>query len=71
MAALFMAVILVVAYITVKYPLNLMDKVNESLGRNELMEKYLESDAFRDTVADIVDDIVKRSQPAEEKNGSE
>ena len=47
-----------------------MDKVDESLGRNEQMEKFLESDIFRDTVADIVDDIVRRSQSGEEENGS-
>ena len=46
MPGLFLAVVFVVAWITVKYPLNLMDKVDESLGRNERMEKYLESDAF-------------------------
>ena len=46
MAFLFMAVVAMVAWITVKYPLNLMDKVDESLGRNEQMEKFLESDIF-------------------------
>ncbi len=70
MAGLFLAVVLVVAFITVKYPLNLMDKVDESLGRNEQMEKFLESDIFIDTVADIVDDVVQRSQSREEENGS-
>lgn len=70
MAGLFLAVVVVVAFITVKYPLNLMDKVDESLGRNEQMGKFLESDIFRDTVADIVDDIVRRSQSGEEENGS-
>ena len=71
MAGLFLAVVFVVAFITVKYPLNLMDKVDESLGRNERMEKFLESDAFRDTVADIVDDVVRRSQSREEQDGTE
>ena len=47
-----------------------MDKVDESLGRNEQMEKFLESDIFIDTVADIVDDVVQRSQSREEENGS-
>ena len=70
MAFLFMAVVAMVAWITVKYPLNLMDKVDESLGRNEQMEKFLESDIFIDTVADIVDDVVQRSQSREEENGS-
>lgn len=70
MAGLFLSVVFVVAFITVKYPLNLMDKVDESLGRNEQMEKFLESDIFRDTVADIADDIVRRTESREKQNGS-
>ena len=70
MAFLFLAVVGLVAWITVKYPLNLMDKVDENLKRNELMETLLGSDMFRDTVIDIVSDIVQGSQLKEEENGS-
>ena len=71
MAGLFLAVVFVVAFITVKYPLNLMDKVDESLGRNQEMKNFFESDILRDTVADIVDDVVRRSQSREEQDGPE
>ena len=70
MAFLFLAVVGLVAWITVKYPLNLMDKVDESIARNEEIENFVESDMFRDTVIDIVADIVQRSQSKERKNGS-
>ena len=70
MAFLFLAVVGLVAWITVKYPLNLMDKVDESIARNEEIENFVESDMFRDTVIDIVTDIVQRSQSKERKNGS-
>ena len=53
-----------------KYPLNLMDKVDESIARNEVIENFVESDMFRDTVIDIVADIVQRSQSKERENGS-
>ncbi|MCY4352703.1 MAG: hypothetical protein OXC45_06300, partial [Gemmatimonadetes bacterium] len=70
MAFLFLAVVGLVAWITVKYPLNLMDKVDESIARNEEIENFVESDMFRDTVIDIVADIVQRSQSKERENGS-
>ena len=70
MAFLFLAVVGLVAWITVKYPLNLMDKVDESIARNEEIENFVESDIFRDTVVDIVADIVQRSQSKERENGS-
>ena len=70
MAFLFLAVVGLVAWITVKYPLNLMDKVDESIARNELMETLLGSDMFKDAVIDIVSDIVQRSQSKEKENGS-
>ena len=70
MAFLFLAVVGLVAWITVKYPLNLMDKVDESIARNEEIESFVESDMFRDTIIDIVTDIVQRSQSKERKNGS-
>ena len=70
MAFLFLSVVGLVAWITVKYPLNLMDKVDESIARNEEIENFVESDMFRDTVIDIVTDIVQRSQSKERKNGS-
>lgn len=70
MAFLFLAVVGLVAWITVKYPLNLMDKVDESIARNEVIENFVESDMFRDTVIDIVADIVQRSQSKERENGS-
>ena len=70
MAFLFLAVVGLVAWITVKYPLNLMDKVDESIARNEEIENFVENDMFRDTVIDIVTDIVQRSQSKERKNGS-
>ena len=47
MAFLFLAVVGVVAWITVKYPLNLMDKVDESIARNKKIENYVKSDSFR------------------------
>ena len=71
MAFLFLAVVGLVAWITVKYPLNLMmDKVDENLRRNELMETLLGSDMFKDAVIDIVSDIVQETQSKEEENGS-
>ena len=70
MAFLFLAVVGLVAWITVKYPLNLMDKVDENLKRNELMETLLGSDMFKDAVIDIVSDIVQRPQSKEVENGS-
>lgn len=70
MAFLFLSVVGLVAWITVKYPLNLMDKVDESIARNEEIENFVESDMFRDTVVDIVADIVQRSQSKERENGS-
>ena len=71
MAFLFLAVVGLVAWITVKYPLNLMmDKVDENLKRNELMETLLGSDMFKDAVIDIVSDIVQEPQSKEEENGS-
>ena len=70
MAFLFLSVVGLVAWITVKYPLNLMDKVDESIARNEEIENFVESDMFRDTVIDIVTDIVQRSQSKERENGS-
>lgn len=70
MAFLFLAVVGLVAWITVKYPLNLMDKVDESIERNEKIENYVKSDSFRDIVSDIVADIVQQPQSAEEENGS-
>lgn len=70
MAFLFLAVVGLVAWITVKYPLNLMDKVDENLKRNELMETLLGSDMFKDAVIDIVSDIVQETQSKEEENGS-
>ena len=70
MAFLFLAVVGVVAWITVKYPSNLMDKVDESIERNEKIENYVKSDSFRDIVSDIVADIVQQSQSKEEENGS-
>ena len=71
MAFLFLSVVGLVAWITVKYPLNLMmDKVDESIARNEVIENFVESDMFRDTVIDIVADIVQRSQSKERENGS-
>ena len=70
MAFLFLAVVGVVAWITVKYPLNLMDKVDENLKRNELMETLLGSDMFKDAVIDIVSDIVQQPQSKDRENGS-
>ena len=71
MAFLFLAVVGLVAWITVKYPLNLMmDKVDENLKRNDLMETLLGSDMFKDAVIDIVSDIVQEPQSKEEENGS-
>ena len=70
MAFLFLAVVGLVAWITVKYPLNLMDKVDESIARNEVIENFVESDMFRDTVIDIVTDIVQQAQSKERENGS-
>ena len=70
MAFLFLSVVGLVAWITVKYPLNLMDKVDENLKRNELMETLLGSDMFKDAVIDIVSDIVKEPQSKEKENGS-
>ena len=70
MAFLFLAVIGVVAWITVKYPLNLMDKVDESIARNEEIENYVKSDVFRDFVSDMVADIAQQSQSKERENGS-
>ena len=70
MAFLFLAVVGLVAWITVKYPLNLMDKVDESIERNEKIENYVKSDSFRDIVSDIVADIVQQSQLKEVENGS-
>ena len=70
MTFLFLAVVGLVAWITVKYPLNLMDKVDENLRRNELMETLLGSDMFRDAVIDIVSDIVQEPQSKENENGS-
>ncbi len=71
MAFLFLAVVGLVAWITVKYPLNLMmDKVDENLKRNELMETLLGSDMFKDAVIDIVSDIVQEPQSKERENGS-
>lgn len=70
MAFLFLAVVGLVAWITVKYPLNLMDKVDESIARNEVIENFFESDMFRDTVIDIVTDIVQQAQSKGRENGS-
>ena len=70
MAFLFLAVVGLVAWITVKYPLNLMDKIDENLKRNELMETLLGSDMFKDAVIDIVSDIVQEPQSKEKENGS-
>ena len=70
MAFLFLAVVGLVAWITVKYPLNLMDKVDESIARHEVIENFVESDMFRDTVIDIVTDIVQQAQSKERENGS-
>ena len=70
MAFLFLAVVGLVAWITVKYPLNLMDKVDESIARNEVIENFVENDMFRDTVIDIVTDIVQQAQSKERENGS-
>ena len=70
MAFLFLAVVGLVSWITVKYPLNLMDKVDESIARNEVIENFVESDMFRDTVIDIVTDIVQQAQSKERENGS-
>ena len=70
MAFLFLAVVGVVAWITVRYPSNLMDKVDESIARNEKIENYVKSDSFRDIVSDIVADIVQSPQSKEVENGS-
>ena len=70
MAFLFLAVVGVVAWITVKYPLNLMDRVEESIARNEEIENYVKSDVFRDFVSDMVADIAQQSQSKERENGS-
>ena len=70
MAFLFLAVVGLVAWITVKYPLNLMDKVDENLKRNEEMETLLGSDMFRDAVIDIVAGMARQTQSEEEENGS-
>lgn len=70
MAGLFLAVVVVVAFITVKYPLNLMDKVDESLKRSEEMERLLASEMFKDAVMDAVADISRAPQSKEVENGS-
>ena len=70
MAGLFLAVVFVVAFITVKYPLNLMDKVDESLKRHEEMENLLTSEMFKDAVMDAVADIDWAHHSEEEENGS-
>ena len=72
MAFLFLTVVGLVAWITVKYPLNLMDKVDENLNRNEEMRNLLESDMFRDAIIDIVAGYIdQRPQSEEKENGSE
>lgn len=68
MAGLFLTVVGLVAWITVKYPLNLMDKVDESLKRNEEMQKFLEGDYFKDAVVDIVDGHHSRRLQQEEND---
>ena len=70
MALLFLVVVGVVAWITVRYPSNLMDKVDESIERNEKIENFVKSDSFRDIVSDIVADIVQPPQSKERENGS-
>ena len=48
-----------------------MDKVDESIERNEKIENYVKSDSFRDIVSDIVADIVQQTQSKEVENGSQ
>ncbi|MDE2886901.1 MAG: hypothetical protein OXR72_01730 [Gemmatimonadota bacterium] len=70
MAGLFIAVLLVVAFITVKYPLNLMDKVDESLKRHEVTGNLLASEMFKDAVMDAVADIDRAHREREADSGS-
>ena len=70
MAFLFLAVVGLVAWITVKYPLNLMDRVDDSMKLQKEMTNLLDSETFRDAVTDLIADYIRRrSQSKEEENG--
>lgn len=72
MAFLFLAVVGLVAWITVKYPLNLMDRVDDSMKLQEEMTNLLDSETFRDAVTDLIADYIRRrSQSKEKENGPE
>lgn len=73
MAFLFLAVVGLVAWITVRYPLNLMDRVDESMKLQEATTALIDSELFRDAVIDLIADYTadQRSQSKEKGNGSE
>ncbi len=59
MAVMFIAVIGVVAYLTIKWPANLLDKVELAQKTADSIERFLENPAFRDVIIEVVNETVK------------
>jgi heme A synthase len=59
MAVLFLVVVGAIAFITIKWPLHLYEEVQRDLKSARQTKEFLDSAAFRDTVRDIVAEVVK------------
>lgn len=59
MAALFLVVVVAVVVITIKWPQHLYEDVIRDIESNKRAAESLETSAFRDSVGDIVESMVK------------
>ena len=60
MAFLFLVVVAIVSWITIKWPRHLYEEVVQELETTRSIKEYIESPAFTDTIEDIIFKKVKQ-----------
>jgi hypothetical protein len=71
MAGLFVVVVGLVTWITIKWPRHLYEDIVQGLETTRAIREYLESPAFRDTIEDVVYSRVRGECLKEEKSVKE
>lgn len=59
MAGLFLIVVGVVAWITIKWPKHLYEEIVQGIETTKDLKEFIESKSFRDTIEDILTQTVK------------
>ena len=59
MAGLFLIVVGVVAWITIKWPKHLYEEIVQGIETSKDLKEFIESTSFRDTIEDILTQTVK------------